>query len=209
MRRLFLELYHKQIFPSTPITSFSPFLSYIVVTPLMLGFEKDFSCHSHLGPIRIPPLFPFPPAPFPRNEKEDGTLELYYLSAYCLPKILLLQLGGHRVIKISRVFFGFPSSNKNGSEEGLILIYPENYRINSVLRFTFKALNNKAESETMMPVRVGKPSPRSLQSTLYSKQSDLHPASMAEEAANNASRSALRPSLTSRHHAERRYNGNS
>lgn len=108
MRRLFLELYHKQIFPSTPITSFSPFLSYIVVTPLMLGFEKDFSCHSHLGPIRIPPLFPFPPAPFPRNEKEDGTLELYYLSAYCLPKILLLQLGGHRVIKINRVFCGFP-----------------------------------------------------------------------------------------------------
>lgn len=108
MRRLFLELYHKQIFPSTPITSFSPFLSYIVVTPLMLGFEKDFSCHSHLGPIRIPPLFPFPPAPFPRNEKEDGTLELYYLSAYCLPKILLLQLVGHRVIQISCVFRGFP-----------------------------------------------------------------------------------------------------
>ncbi|KAI3695386.1 hypothetical protein L1987_78383 [Smallanthus sonchifolius] len=44
------------------------------------------------GPIRIPPLFPFPSAPFPRNVKEDGTLELYYLSAYCLPKILLLQL---------------------------------------------------------------------------------------------------------------------
>ena len=74
----------------------------------MLGFEKDFSCHSHLGPIRIPPLFPFPSAPFPRNEKEDGTLELYYLSAYCLPKILLLQLVGHRVIQISRVFRGFP-----------------------------------------------------------------------------------------------------
>ncbi|KAM3702882.1 hypothetical protein ACB098_04G056000 [Castanea mollissima] len=49
MRRLFLELYHKQIFPFTPITSFSSFLSYIVVTPLMLGIEKDFSCHSHLG----------------------------------------------------------------------------------------------------------------------------------------------------------------
>ncbi len=108
MRRLFLELYHKQIFPFTPITSFSSFLSYIVVTPLMLGFEKDFSCHSHLGPIRIPPLFSFPPAPFPRNEKEDGTLELYYLSAYCLPKILLLQLVGHRVIQISCVFRGFP-----------------------------------------------------------------------------------------------------
>ncbi|KAI3666196.1 hypothetical protein L1987_89310 [Smallanthus sonchifolius] len=41
---------------------------------------------SQEGPIRIPPLFPFPSAPFPRNEKEDGTLELYYLSAYCLPK---------------------------------------------------------------------------------------------------------------------------
>ena len=108
MRRLFLELYHKQIFPSTPITSFSSFLSYIVVTPLMLGFEKDFSCHSHLGLIRISPLFPFPSAPFPRNEKEDGTLELYYLSAYCLPKILLLQLVGHRVIQISCVFRGFP-----------------------------------------------------------------------------------------------------
>nr|DAD43493.1 TPA_asm: hypothetical protein HUJ06_001723 [Nelumbo nucifera] len=76
--------------------------------PLMIGFEKDFSCHSHLGPIRIPPLFPFPLEPFPRNEKEDGTLELYYLSAYCLPKILLLQLVGHRVIQISRVFRGFP-----------------------------------------------------------------------------------------------------
>lgn len=108
MRRLFLELYHKQILSSTPITSFSLFLSYIVVTPLMLGFEKDFSCHSHLGPIRIPPLFPFPSAPFPRNEKEDGTLELYYLSAYCFQKILLLQLVGHRVIQISRVFCGFP-----------------------------------------------------------------------------------------------------
>ncbi|XP_056683965.1 CcMB (mitochondrion) [Spinacia oleracea] len=108
MRRLFFELYHKQIFFSTPITSFSPFLSYIVVTPLMLGFEKDFSCHFHLGPIRIPLLFPFPPAPFLRNEKEDGTLELYYLSAYCLPKILLLQLVGHRVIQISRVFCSFP-----------------------------------------------------------------------------------------------------
>ncbi|KAL1298991.1 hypothetical protein AAHE18_18G073900 [Arachis hypogaea] len=105
MRRLFLFLYNKK---STPITSFSPFLSYIVVTPLILGFEKDFSCHSHLGPIRIPPLFSFPPAPFPRNEKEDGTLELYYLSAYCLPKILLLQLVGHRFIQISCVFCGFP-----------------------------------------------------------------------------------------------------
>ncbi|RZC78787.1 hypothetical protein C5167_002993 [Papaver somniferum] len=58
--------------------------------------------------IRIPLLFPSPTEPFPRNEKEDGTLELYYLSAYCLPKILLLQLVGRRVIQISRVFCGFP-----------------------------------------------------------------------------------------------------
>ena len=108
MRRLFLEQFHKQIFPSTPITSFFLFLSYIVVTPLMIGFEKDFSCHSHLGSIRIPLLFPFPPEPFPRNDKESGTLELYYLSAYCLPKILLLQLVGLRVIQISRVLCAFP-----------------------------------------------------------------------------------------------------
>nr|QKI32007.1 cytochrome c biogenesis B [Ombrophytum subterraneum] len=108
MIRLILERFHKRISPSTPITSFSPFLSYIVVTPLMIGFEKDFSCHYHLGPIRISPLFPFPPAPFPRNDKEDGTLELYYLSAYCLPKILLLQFMGRWAIQISRVFFGFP-----------------------------------------------------------------------------------------------------
>jgi hypothetical protein len=108
MRRLFLELYHKKILPYIPITSFSQFLSYIIVTPLMLGFEKNFSCHSHLGPIWIPPLFPFPPAPFPRNEKEDGTLELSYFSASCLPKSLLLQLVVHRVIQISRVFRGFP-----------------------------------------------------------------------------------------------------
>lgn len=108
MRPLFLEIFYKQIFPSTPITSFFSFLLYIVVTPLMIGFEKDFSCHSHLGPIRIPLLFSFPPEPFPRNEKESGKLELYNFSAYCLPKILLLQLVGHRVIQISRVFRSFP-----------------------------------------------------------------------------------------------------
>lgn len=108
MRPVFLYFFYKQIFPSTPITSFFSFLFYIVVTPLMIGFEKHFSCHSHLGPIRIPLLFSFPPEPFPRNEKESGKLELYYLSAYCLPKILLLQLVGHRVIQISRVFRSFP-----------------------------------------------------------------------------------------------------
>lgn len=108
MRRLFFELYYKLIFSSTPITSFSLFLLYIVVTPLMLGFEKDFLCHFHLGLIWISLLFSFLSAPFFRNEKEDGTLELYYLSTYCLPKILLLQLVGHWVIQISCVFCGFP-----------------------------------------------------------------------------------------------------
>nr|ULQ69837.1 cytochrome c biogenesis B [Prionium serratum] len=108
MRGLFLSLFHKQIFYSTPITSFFLFLSYIVVTPLILGFEKDFSSHFHLGSIRIPPLFPFLPEPFSRNEKESGTLELYYLSASCLPKILLLQLVGHRILQISCLFCAFP-----------------------------------------------------------------------------------------------------
>jgi heme exporter protein CcmB len=98
MRRLFLEQFHKQIFSSTPITSFFLFLLYIVVTPLMIGFEKDFLCHFHLGSIWISLLFSFLSEPFPRNDKESGTLELYYLSAYCLPKILLLQLVGHWVI---------------------------------------------------------------------------------------------------------------
>jgi len=64
MRRLFLELYYKQIFSSTPITSFYLFLLYIVVTPLMLGFEKDFLCHFHLGLIWISLLFSFLSAPF-------------------------------------------------------------------------------------------------------------------------------------------------
>ena len=108
MRRLFLCLFHQRIFPSTPITSLVSFLSYIVVTPSLIGFEQDCSCHSHLGPIWIPPLFPFLPEPFPRNDKEDGTLELSSFSADCLPKILLLQLVGHRVMKISCVFRGFP-----------------------------------------------------------------------------------------------------
>jgi heme exporter protein CcmB len=74
----------------------------------MIGFEKDFLCHFHLGSIWISLLFSFLSEPFFRNDKESGTLELYYLSAYCLPKILLLQLVGHRVIQISRVFCAFP-----------------------------------------------------------------------------------------------------
>nr|AEO21058.1 cytochrome c biogenesis B [Silene conica]AEO21083.1 cytochrome c biogenesis B [Silene conica] len=107
-QRTFFSLYHKKSLFSTPITTFSPFLSYILVTPLMLGFEKDLSSHFHLGLIRIPLLFPFPTAPFLRNEKEDGTLELYSLSASSLPRILLLQLVGHWFLQISRLLCSFP-----------------------------------------------------------------------------------------------------
>ncbi|KAI3901752.1 hypothetical protein MKW92_051424 [Papaver armeniacum] len=82
LRRLFLELFHKRDLPLYANHEFSLFLSYIVITPLMIGS------------IRIPLLFPSPTEPFPRNEKEDGTLELYYLSV--------------TVIQISRVFCGFP-----------------------------------------------------------------------------------------------------
>jgi hypothetical protein len=32
------------------------------------------------------------PKPFPQIDKESSTLKLYYLSVYCLPKILILQL---------------------------------------------------------------------------------------------------------------------
>nr|QXE44149.1 cytochrome c biogenesis B [Pinus armandii] len=109
MRRIFIGLFHKKILPNlSTLISFYPFISYIVVTPLIMGFEKDFSCHSHLGPIRIPLLFPLLPEPFSRSDKEDGTPESYSSSAYCLPEILLLQLVGHRVIRISGVFRSFP-----------------------------------------------------------------------------------------------------
>jgi len=109
MRRLFIGLFHKKILPNlSTLISFYPFISYIVVMPLIMGSEKDFSCHSHLGPIRIPPLFPLLPEPFFRSDKEDGTPESYSSSAYCLPEILLLQLVGHWVIIISCVFRSFP-----------------------------------------------------------------------------------------------------
>jgi len=109
MRRLFIGLFYKKILPNlSTLISFYPFISYIVVMPLIMGSEKDFSCHSHLGPIRIPPLFPLLPEPFFRSDKEDGTPESYSSSAYCLPEILLLQLVGHRVIIISCVFRSFP-----------------------------------------------------------------------------------------------------
>nr|ANY30635.1 cytochrome c biogenesis B [Halophila decipiens] len=106
MRRLFLFSFHQS--PSTPITSLVSFFLYIVVTPFLIGFETDFLCHSHLGLIWISLLFSFLSEPFYRNDKEDGTLELYYFSAYCFPKILLIQLVGHWVIQISCVFGAFP-----------------------------------------------------------------------------------------------------
>nr|KUM45785.1 cytochrome c biogenesis B [Picea glauca]QHR92272.1 putative cytochrome c biogenesis B [Picea sitchensis] len=38
--------------------------------------------------------------------------ESYSLSAYCSPKILLLQLYGHRVLRISRVFCSLPTTSQ-------------------------------------------------------------------------------------------------
>ena len=42
------------------------------------------------------------------------------------------------------------SSNENGSKAGLVLIKPENHRISSALRFTFKDSNNEAECEALL-----------------------------------------------------------
>nr|QXE43986.1 cytochrome c biogenesis B [Gnetum montanum]BDC46353.1 cytochrome c biogenesis B [Gnetum hainanense] len=106
---LVIGLFHKQILPNwSTLISFFPFLSYIVVTPLIMGFEKDCSCHFHLGLIRISLLFSNLPEPFFRSDKEDGTPELYPSSAYCFPEILLLQLVGVLVLRISRVVRSFP-----------------------------------------------------------------------------------------------------
>ena len=77
---------------------------------MLFRSEKEFSAHFHLGLIRISLLFPFPAAPFLRKEKEDGTLEIYNLSTYPLPKILLLQLTGHWIIQISRITAALPIS---------------------------------------------------------------------------------------------------
>ena len=74
----------------------------------MIGFSKDFSCHFHLGLIRIRLLFSFLHERFFQNDFEDGTLELYCSSSYCLQRILLSKLVGHWVLQISGVFCTFP-----------------------------------------------------------------------------------------------------
>lgn len=108
--KLFLKLFYQQVFLnlSTLITTFSLFLSYIVVMPLMIGFSKDFLCHFHLGLIWICLLFSFLPERFLQNDFEDGTLELYCSSGYCLQKILLSKLVGHWVLQISGIFGTLP-----------------------------------------------------------------------------------------------------
>nr|YP_009674849.1 cytochrome c biogenesis B [Fossombronia foveolata]QDE12820.1 cytochrome c biogenesis B [Fossombronia foveolata] len=74
----------------------------------MIGFSKDFLRHFHLGLIRICSLLAPLPERFSQNDFEDGTPELYYLSGYCLQKIPLSKLYGHRVLQISGVFRSFP-----------------------------------------------------------------------------------------------------
>nr|YP_009047456.1 cytochrome c biogenesis B [Buxbaumia aphylla]AGN74247.1 cytochrome c biogenesis B [Buxbaumia aphylla]AHG58974.1 cytochrome c biogenesis B [Buxbaumia aphylla] len=74
----------------------------------MIGFSKDFLCHFHLGLIWIRLLFSFLPERFLQNDFEDGTLELYCSSGYCLQKILLSKLLGHWVLQISAVSCTFP-----------------------------------------------------------------------------------------------------
>lgn len=42
------------------------------------------------------------------------------------------------------------SSNENGSDVGIILVSPDNFKITYALRFKFKASNNKAEYEALV-----------------------------------------------------------
>ena len=59
-------------------------MSYIVLSPLMIGLFKDFLCHFHLGLLHIHLLFFFILERFPHNDFEDGTLKLYCSSGYCM-----------------------------------------------------------------------------------------------------------------------------
>jgi ABC-type transport system involved in cytochrome c biogenesis permease component len=60
----------------------------------MIGFSKDFLCYFHLGSIWICLLLPFLFERYFQNDFEDGTLELYCSSDYCLQKILFFKLVG-------------------------------------------------------------------------------------------------------------------
>ncbi|KAK4337797.1 hypothetical protein RND71_042284 [Anisodus tanguticus] len=62
-------------------------------------------------PIRIPPLFPFPSAPFPRNEKEDGW-DHDLLSARLLV-VIGWTLSSSKVLAWS-LYVAFPASLLNG-----------------------------------------------------------------------------------------------
>jgi hypothetical protein len=97
--KLFFKLFSQQILLnlSTLITTFSSFLSYITVMPLMIGFSKDFLCYFHLGSIWICLLPPFLYEHSSQSGFEDGTLELYCSSSYCLQKNYFQN---HRVYKI-------------------------------------------------------------------------------------------------------------
>nr|AOH05956.1 CcmB [Psilotum nudum] len=108
--KLFMKLLYQQILLDLSIlmTTFSFFLLSIVVTPLMIGFSRDFPCHFHLGLIWICLLFSFLPERFFQKDLEDGTPDLYCPSGYCLQKILFSQLIGHWVIRIMGVFCSFP-----------------------------------------------------------------------------------------------------
>jgi hypothetical protein len=55
----------------------------------MIGLSKNFLCYFHLGSIWIYLLPSFLSERSSQNDFEDGTLELYCSSGYCLQKRLL------------------------------------------------------------------------------------------------------------------------
>lgn len=42
------------------------------------------------------------------------------------------------------------SSNENGSDTGIILVSPNNFKINLAIRFKFRASNNEVEYEALL-----------------------------------------------------------
>jgi len=105
-----MKLLHQQITSesSTLITTLPPLSLFIVATPSVIGFPKDFSCHFHLGSIWICLLLPPSPERFLQNDFEDGTPDSYHSSGYCLQKTPPSQLVGHRVPQIIGVSRSFP-----------------------------------------------------------------------------------------------------